>query len=125
LVSDRKYFAILWCCLLLPVFLFSGRCPALARQSLPDPTRPVRAFSPAVPAKAKPSRRWQLTSTLVGPNRRGAVINGQVVAVGQRISGALLEQVEPGQARLRQGKKVIRLQVPSASVKAPVGQPQP
>lgn len=124
-MSDRKRIVnacrrMLW----LAVLLTCG-CPVLAQPSLPDPTRPARTFSPAALSKTEAPRRWRLTSTLVGADRRVAVINGQVVAVGQRVAGALLEQVEPGRVRLRQGKNVIRLQVQAASVKAPVGQPQP
>lgn len=113
--------------MLLLAALLTCSCPALAQTQmpLPDPTRPGRSFSPAPLSTAQESPHWRLTSTLVGPERCVAVINGQVVAVGQKVAGALLEQVEPGRARLRQGKNIIRLQVQAAAVKAPVAQPQP
>jgi hypothetical protein len=58
-----------------------------------------------------------LTSTLIGPQRRVAVINNHAVQVGQKIDGAVLVEVEPGSAWLVQGGRRIHLKMNLTTVK--------
>lgn len=89
---------------------------AAGSEALPDPTRPVVLSGERVPSADKP-KLWQLTSTLISPQRRVAVINGQVVQVGQAINGAKLLAVEPGSALLSRAGHKIKLKLIANPVK--------
>jgi MSHA biogenesis protein MshK len=54
---------------------------------------------------------WALHSTLVGPERRGAVINGQRVQVGDRIDGARVARIEAGEVLLDTPERRITLRL--------------
>ena len=81
-----------------------------AAEALRDPTRP-----PSVSAKGATERHessgWQLQSVLISPERRYAIINGEVVAIGGAVSGAQLLAVAPEQVtlRTREGVRVLQL----------------
>lgn len=81
-----------------------------AAEALRDPTRP-----PSVSAKGTTERReasgWNLQSVLISPERRYAIINGEVVAVGGAVSGAQLVAVAPEQVtlRTREGVRILQL----------------
>ncbi|WP_145924870.1 MSHA biogenesis protein MshK [Syntrophotalea acetylenivorans] len=71
--------------------------------SLPDPTRPPQRFVEPAASGDAPSKGLQLGSILIAPQRRVAVINGRPLSAGDRISGAKVVAIEPGQVRLRRG----------------------
>lgn len=101
------------------LFLYCmGTClPAIASGPLPDPTRPV--IFPGAGAgggEAQPAK-WSLTSVLISPGRQVAVINGQVVQVGEHVDGARLVSVEPGSALLYRAGQKIQLKLIGGSVK--------
>jgi MSHA biogenesis protein MshK len=81
-----------------------------AAQALRDPTRP-----PAMSARGGASRieqsGWILQSVLISPERRYAIINGEVVRLGGSIAGAELVSVaeERVTLRTREGLRVIHL----------------
>lgn len=82
-----------------------------AAQTLRDPARPpvmegARAAAGQVQASA-----WTLQSVLISPQRRYAIINGEVVALGGSISGAELVGVaeERVTLRTREGLRVFHL----------------
>lgn len=83
----------------------------MAQAEMNDPTRPPDAKSTTVSsgsAKQAKGPRWVLSSTLVSPGRRSAVINDQVVVKGDKVDGALVLAIEPNQVRLRaQGRELI------------------
>ncbi|MEZ4601443.1 MAG: hypothetical protein R2940_16770 [Syntrophotaleaceae bacterium] len=58
-----------------------------------------------------------MTSTLIGPQRRVAVINGQPLGVGGIIDGAVVVAVEPGRASLRHGDRIIQVELMAGAVK--------
>ena len=94
--------------------------PALA--ALEDPTRPpaqAAAVTTQSPAAAGNGPRWTLTSTLVSPSRRTAVINDQVVAVGDRVDGALVADIQVDSVRLRSGGREVTLTLLKTNVKQP------
>lgn len=108
-----------WTIPIAALFLFGmGAClPAIASGPLPDPTRPV--VFPGTGAErgdAQPAK-WSLTSVLIAPGRRVAVINGQVVQVGEKVNGARLVSVDPGSALLYCAGQKIQLKLISGSVK--------
>jgi len=103
------------------IFVIVSAMPTLA--ALEDPTRPpaqaaaVTTQSPAAAAGNGP--RWTLTSTLVSPSRRTAVINDQVVAVGDRVDGALVADIQADSVRLRAGGREVTLTLLKTNVKQP------
>ncbi len=74
-------------------------CPApAAGESLPDPTRPS---SPEVREQERTRTQqerepsWQLSSVIYSPQRRVAVINGEVKKVGDSVAGAKVTSIRP------------------------------
>ena len=64
-------------------------------EELEDPMRPGAAPEEAVAAPpAEPE--WILTSTVVGNDRRLAVINGQRVRTGEQVDGAEVLRIDSG-----------------------------
>ncbi len=80
-----------------------------AAQTLRDPTRPPAAKGSAA-GKSEPSA-WVLQSVLISPERRYAIINGEVVALGGSIAGAELVAVAEERVTLRthDGMRVVHL----------------
>ncbi len=101
------------------LFFFSGVscCLGSAEHPLTDPTRPPIVTPGKVVQEVKKTSIWRLTSTLIGPQRRVAVINNHAVQVGQKIDGAVLVEVEPGCAWLVQGGRKIHLRLNLKTVK--------
>ena len=71
---------------------------ARAGDAVPDPTRPEGA---GAAAPAETTGRLELRAVLIGSLRRVAVINGRAVGVGDRVDGAEVLAIEPGQVRIR------------------------
>lgn len=86
--------------------------------ALRDPTRPPDLRPARAPA-SKADSRLRLSSTLVSGERRTAIINGRIVAVGDRIQGARLLSIEPGRVRLRRQGREITLRLLAQNVKKP------
>jgi MSHA biogenesis protein MshK len=78
-----------------------------------DPTRPPQMSHHAPPPAPVP-RDFVLQSTRVSGELRSAVINGRVVAVGDRVDGAQVLALESARARLRDssGEFTLTLAVP-------------
>ena len=79
-------------------------------QALRDPTRPPAASAIGGAGKAEQSG-WILQSVLISPERRYAIINGEVVPLGGSIAGAELVAVaaERVTLRTRDGLRVVHL----------------
>lgn len=98
-------------------FYLACGCLAYAQQPLSDPTKPVVLSGAGVGTTAPKTISWKLTSTLISPQRQVAVINDQVVKVGQKIDGAKLVAVKSGSALLHHDGKTIQLKLISGTVK--------
>lgn len=92
----------------------------LAAQTLSDPTQPPAAamLAPAragdAPAPAAPGLQSVLISGNAG-GRKVAVINGQVVRLGERFGGATVVGIGPNSVTLRRGKALETMKLfPSA-----------
>lgn len=87
-----------------------GSASAGVAQGLRDPTRPSFGSGKSLPGKLNPSG-WNLQSVLISPERRYAIINGEVVALGGSIAGAELISVaaERVTLRTRDGLKTVHL----------------
>lgn len=102
--------------LALAGLLLSGAAPAL---SLKDPTRPPDARPAKVHKAARQPLRWTLSSTLVSPQRRTAVINGRLVGVGETVNGARVVEILPSKVRLRRKGRDITLVLLKQDIKRP------
>jgi MSHA biogenesis protein MshK len=79
-------------------------------QTLRDPTRPAGASTRSTAGKPEQSG-WILQSVLISPERRYAIINGEVVRIGGSVAGAELISVAAERVTLRtpEGLRVISL----------------
>jgi MSHA biogenesis protein MshK len=70
--------------------------------ALDDPTRPpiVHNTDIMVGTDEQPAMLWDLSSILIGPNRRLAVINGQTVTQGDYIGKAQVTAIKAGEVTL-------------------------
>lgn len=82
-----------------------------AAQALRDPTRPPPAASAKGAAGKIEQSGWVLQSVLISPERRYAIINGEVVQLGGSIAGAELIAVAEERVTLRtqEGLRVVHL----------------
>lgn len=95
---------------LLALACIAGASPSAA-QTLRDPTRPPAAGGKGGGATRSEPAGWVLQSVLISPERRYAIINGEIVQVGGSIDGAELIAVaaERVTLRTRQGLRVLHL----------------
>lgn len=95
--------------ILLALVCVVGASTAFA-QALRDPTRPPAASAKAVAGKVEQSG-WILQSVLISPERRYAIINGEVVPLGGSIAGAELIAIAAERVTLRtpDGLRVVHL----------------
>ena len=91
-----------------------GQAP---RPVLSDPTRPPQVWldaqpkAPGTPAILEQATVPRLQSLLIGPSRRYAIIEGQVVGVGDRFKDARVVAVRPTEVVLRseRGTQTLKL----------------
>ncbi|MCP1728096.1 MSHA biogenesis protein MshK [Natronospira proteinivora] len=76
--------------------------PMAALAEVDDPMRPP-AQSQQI-AEPSPLSDWTLTSVLIAENRRLAVINGQVLRVGESVDGARLIRIDAGGVVIRHAR---------------------
>jgi MSHA biogenesis protein MshK len=69
-------------------------------QQLRDPTRPPVFMVPGGPAAARESD-LVLQTVLISPERRAAIINGQLLRLGESIAGMQLMSISEGEVQLR------------------------
>ena len=109
------------------LFLVTSHSPLAA--ALDDPTEPPPNYH-ATPAgaaptdaasTATPAQRWRLTSTLISPQRRVAVVNGRAVKPGDILEGATVVEVAPASVRLRDTQGEFSVTMQPAAVKIPSG----
>ena len=97
----------------LVVLLLGGVIPAAA-ENLSDPTKPW-AYKPQAAgdagAAAAAVKTPALSSTMISPERRIAVIDGQIVQEGDRLGSKKVIAIEAGLVRLRgpQGNSTLTL----------------
>ena len=90
-------------------------------QALTDPTRPPLELMSAATASAAP--HTPLQSILLSSTRKGAIINGQYVALGGRYGKAKLVKITATEVTLKsdQGLEVLQLYPPMESAAAASG----
>lgn len=105
--------------LLVVSVLLAGWLPALAVQAqFDDPTRPPN-FSGFASNAAQDSGApaWQLSSILVSPQRRLAIINGKTVRQGDQINNARVLKIRTTGVTLRTSKETFTVKLLPARVK--------
>ena len=86
--------------------------PGSAAAQLSDPMAPPGAMPPESAGPARGSTPSELQAIISGPGRRLAVINGNVVQVGETIPGnGRLLSLDADSATVRSGEKNIRLRL--------------
>lgn len=88
-----------------------------AALALTDPMQPPAYRGKSVTADNSSRARWSLTSTLIGQHRRLATINGQTLAVGKKINGAKIVDIQPAVVTLSYGDRSIVLKLLPSAVK--------
>lgn len=99
-----------WRALAVGLALTSFAASATA-ENLRDPTRPAIFQGGPRMADKGPTAAWVLQSVLISPERRYAIINGEVVSPGELVGGALLLAIAEGRVTLRtsEGVKTVNL----------------
>lgn len=86
-------------------------------ESLRDPLRPPPGLGqdlaphPATDGPIGDRPPLRLQSTLVGPGRAIAIINGERVAEGRQIGDAVVVRIRPGQVDLSRGEATLTLRL--------------
>ncbi len=101
--------------------------PAVLHAQLMDPTRPPDYMPGGAQQETGPLEAqgfngspWDLTSTLVSPQRTLAVINGQVVIKGSKIGDMTVEKIETDQVVLVGGGRTEVIDLVGHDIKKPV-----
>ena len=80
--------------------------PLAAAQPLRDPTRPPAGFGRTGEGgivRRGRDAEWVLQSVLLSPERRYAIINGEILSLGGSVAGAELVAIREGEVTLRAG----------------------
>jgi len=96
---------------------FALLCTAPVRAELGDPTRPAdyKKQSEAPQAAAVVAEKWALTSVLISPQRRVAIVNGRAVQEGDTVGSSRIVQIRTSEVLLqRDGKQIVVSLLPSA-----------
>lgn len=102
--------------------------------ALDDPTEPPSNYQAIAvdgahaAASSDPRRRWLLTSTLISPQRRIAVVNGHALKPGDTLDGVTVVKIAPATVHLRDTQGEFSVTMQPAAVKMPSGRtttPQP
>ncbi len=92
---------------------------SLEAEELRDPTRPFNwtppVLSPEQAVSAKPT--WSVSLILVSPRRRTAIVNGQLVQVGDKVKNAQVVAITTKAVIMRLGKQRLTLPITKIQVK--------
>lgn len=85
-----------------------------------DPMRPT-AYTPQGRnvAETEADPQWSLTSILISPERRTAVINGHTLTPGEKLGAATVVAISQGMVILRHEGKKVTLSLSSVAIKRP------
>ena len=91
-----------------------------AGAELSDPMRPPDYHSAGAVKQRGPGRpHFRLTSTLISPGRRVAVINGRRVGVGGQVGGARVLAITSSEVRLRAAGRTYTIKMLPRGIKRP------
>jgi hypothetical protein len=97
-------------CTVLLLGVVSAVCAESPDAAYADPMQPYQPRPQAEAGRAE--ARYRVTSVLIAPTRRIAVINGLRCRVGDEVDGASVMSIEADAVRLRVGSRelVVRLE---------------
>lgn len=95
---------------------------ALSAETLTDPTRPYGygVASPVIvlePDLPREQVNWRLTGIRISPQDRFAILNGQMVRIGEMVDGALLVEISPAGILIDFEDKRIRVDLLKVDIK--------
>jgi hypothetical protein len=102
------------------LLVVAGGRAETARTALSDPTQPpmvADSETATEPDVRSPGLRLQAVYT--GPKGEAALINGRMVSLGQRVSGALLRQVRTDGVLLERDGQTWVVPIGAGSIKRP------
>lgn len=92
----------------------------MADAQLRDPMRPPEFQTLAGGAAPSKYSGYELTSIIIAPDRRVAVINGQSLSQGDSLGNVIVVDIRAAQVLLKRGEEDIVLNLIPANVKMPV-----
>lgn len=101
------------------VLVMSLYFPAMSNAQLEDPMRPPAYQQLPASVTASSENLWALSSILISPDRRVAVINGQTVHVGDRLGESVVTRIEPSSVKLKSKGREITVSLLPKIVKIP------
>lgn len=90
--------------------------PFILQAQFDDPTLPP-SFSNVVSQDEEINTAWVLSSVLVSPKRKVAIINGKSVQVGDVLDGANIQSINATEVKLKHRGEVILLELHPVTVK--------
>ncbi len=105
---------------LLLLVMLGASATCAGAETLSDPTRPWAYQAPPSRMSGTP-RAPLLTSVMIAPDRRVAVIAGQVVREGERVGNLQVIAIEPDRVRVRGPRGYSTLKLLRAPVKRAAG----
>ena len=106
----NRIFAVLSVCFSsYLVLLFTVFYSIVSTAQLQDPTRPPDYQVVAKQQKTTQPDNWILSSILISPKRRVAIINGSAVQVGDMVGEVKVISIKPTEVLIQQGNKHIAL----------------
>ncbi|MCK4743425.1 MAG: hypothetical protein KAT25_06375 [Sulfuriflexus sp.] len=100
--------------LVLALFFMASQ---FAQAQLDDPTRPANIANVVSSSTDAVTSSWDLSSILVSPQRRVAIINGKTVKSGETLAGAKVVMINETSVKLKYRGEIILLKLFSHSVK--------
>jgi len=91
-----------------------------AHAELNDPTRPVNYVQDASGKNGNAKSRMQVSSIIIGKERRVAIIDGQSVQKGDDIHGMTVLAIRPSEVLLKSNNKELQVSLLPEKVKEPV-----
>ncbi len=93
---------------------------ATAHAQLRDPMKPPEFLYSAGDVSQSKYSGYELTSIIISPNRRVAVINGQSLSKGDSLGNVIVVDIRPAEVLLKRGEEDIVLSLIPVNVKMPV-----
>jgi MSHA biogenesis protein MshK len=100
-----------WICAFVIAILYSG----MSFAELRDPTRPADYVDTGVESVSA----LELNAVMISPNRKIAIINGQIVKIGDEVSGSKVTSIEQNYVELEGADTKMTLFLLTTPVKKP------
>lgn len=101
------------------ILVLFAALPVLAQEAA-DPMRPPSAASTLKQAAQPGVQHYHLSSILISPQRRSAIINGRHVSVGDRVDKANVVEIKGNQVIISVAGSTRTLSLLPLSIKRPV-----